>query len=64
MAEPHPDYWKLKAIALETQVVRAQAQTAVDTAVMKQAKAFADAGLRPEINYQFVDADESIVPVP
>lgn len=56
MADKHPDYWKLKAIALEAQLARERAQQAI----ARQTQAFAAAGLDPSVNYELRDDDETI----
>jgi len=56
----HPHYWKVKAAVLEAQIVQAQAERSVREARARQLAAMTEAGLDPQVDYEFIDADESI----
>lgn len=57
----HPDYWKVKAAILEAQIAQMRAQAQITAAQARQARALTTAGLDPDRDHEFIDADESIV---
>lgn len=61
---PHAHYWKVKAAVVEAQLVQVRAKAAVDAALAKQLQALTDAGLDPNVDYEFHDANETILPLP
>lgn len=55
-----PDYWKLKAAILETQLIEQRAIAQAQAARAQQVKLLTEAGLDPAVNCEFVDADEDV----
>ena len=60
MADKHPDYWKVKAVVLNAQLVYANAQASVQQANAERALVWVAAGLDPNKQYELSDADETI----
>ena len=54
------DYWKLKAIALETELRLSQLQKSAAEVIERKRVAFEDAGLDAQTKYKFDDAGETI----
>lgn len=60
MAEPHPQYWKVKAALLAKSLAQEQANTLVVRAHAELIKTMRDAGLDPEKDYVMADDGETI----
>ena len=54
------DYWKLKAIALETELRLAQLQKSAAEIIERKREAFEAAGLDAQKKYKFNDEGETI----
>lgn len=54
------DYWKVKAIALETELRLAELHKAADEIIEYKNAMFHEAGLDPAKTYKFTDEGESI----
>jgi hypothetical protein len=60
MANKHPDYWKLRALALGLQKTQLEAEVAVRQAQLQVREALQAAGLDPAVTYTMNDAEESL----
>lgn len=58
------NYWKIKAVALETELRLAQLQKSAAEVVEKKRVAFEDAGLDPSTTYTFDDDAQTIESAP
>jgi len=54
------NYWKLKAIALETEVHISELSKAANDIIARKNAAFIDEGLNAEMNYKFDDETETM----
>jgi len=60
--ERQQDYWKLKALELEGQVLRQQLETVYAKFEAKRRAAYLAAGLDPAVTYTLDDAAETFTP--
>jgi len=60
--ERQQDYWKLKALELEGQVLRQQLETVYQKFEAKRRAAYLAAGLDPAVTYTLDDAAETFTP--
>lgn len=56
-------YYKIKLAVTETQLVRVQAEQALQAALVRQQEAFRAAGLDPDKQYRFDEASLDLIEV-